>query len=986
MQTARVIKTAYTGLSFLDNGFSGRILQKYGFISDLYLNGLLMIFRKNRSQGRNESTRVLNNIFNPTFILRFYNSYYMNYGSPRLTPSKGQIEESTGSNWERMAPDSSYTTAWNLNLTRHIETRALNTLVNNVFSSMGDRVWFALNGTIPHILPGSTIFYHDGVPGASDPPGMEPVVPGGIEIKLTQQRAQTRSEGIPGRSLPGSGIVRLNYERQRIRSELLNTVRELQPGSNRYPAVKYPVVYGYSSLNVFKDSGRVPERRQRDNLPGYPKGYRLGTMMEGHRNLLDRYQSTGWNEIKKAEVQLAFELHLLETRRQKLTNRLRRLEIAIHENRFGKVPGSGTQISDQMKTDISRLGTTQSRLSEESPLKQDQQHILIKQSAKSRVVTGDAKSTEVQPRINSGSDRMFAEAESGATVQLPRGIREKEGTLQGIDSSMPGGTVLTAENRVAAKGWTRLTRGLYNQVFPRLVTETAFVESVRYYGLLNEIQAQESKILRHRLNLQKVLALQEYMNDGFKLNKNENISPFITEHILSSQSPKMFARQGILQVNEALAIKRELERYSKTLTLAESLIKLEELIRHETRRQHRKGIYTDSLTIALTRDPVYSLSTTSKTDLFDLQTRVKRTLELAGIHPGESSTFPVQQFIKRSLTGWFASEARGSKPSTKRYQEQKNRIRKQDDVPGDLEFGGVRYDGSDPVKEIFKEHLGFRLQSTHAGISDFSFTKNTRLYQVQSSKSRISQKEASKERREVIPDSKAAMAAEDQRQAMEPDYYRNVVPMRNDDILNHSYNSIWSRQESANLTTGIWDRIRHNSNVISFRRISDNRTQKTPGNMKTPATMEDGLRIGRSINQSSRFFQVPVRPDTAGIDSSIASPGNINLYQPQNSSLNINKTELKTRRLQRVTPNLDSATRIPEQYMDYSQMEFLRRSREPDYESNAAKTRSETIIPEQVYPQEKRLKIDPAEMERLVNNVYNEIERRLEFERQRRGL
>ncbi|MEN6349434.1 MAG: hypothetical protein ABFD08_08605, partial [Syntrophomonas sp.] len=94
MLKSRVIKTAYTGLSLTDIGFSGRILEKYRFFNDNYLTGLAMIFRKDKAQGRTGGTVVYKNNFHHTFLLRFNNSYSLANHISEPIPYKKQPEES----------------------------------------------------------------------------------------------------------------------------------------------------------------------------------------------------------------------------------------------------------------------------------------------------------------------------------------------------------------------------------------------------------------------------------------------------------------------------------------------------------------------------------------------------------------------------------------------------------------------------------------------------------------------------------------------------------------------------------------------------------------------------------------------------------------------------------------------------------------------------------------------------------------------------
>ncbi|MEN6350346.1 MAG: hypothetical protein ABFD08_13260, partial [Syntrophomonas sp.] len=213
--------------------------------------------------------------------------------------------------------------------------------------------------------------------------------------------------------------------------------------------------------------------------------------------------------------------------------------------------------------------------------------------------------------------------------------------------------------------------------------------------------------------------------------------------------------------------------------------------------------------------------------------------------------------------------------------------------------------------------------------------------------------------------------------------------LQQDNILDYEYNSKRLRKKTTNLSTEIWDRIGYNPKVAKLWNKAGIRTARIPENVaaQNRSIIEQIQKTSQMDNNTgSSLPKVLVSKEELRMIPGIITKSNMNLYRTKGGKFEISRKVPDQKRLHRIAPGMNAASSMPEDFSKYSSMDFHRPAREPDYERNEAKPRSEEIINNQLYRYEGEIKIDQANMQRIVNNVYNEIERRLEFERERRGL
>jgi hypothetical protein len=112
---------------------------------------------------------------------------------------------------------------------------------------------------------------------------------------------------------------------------------------------------------------------------------------------------------------------------------------------------------------------------------------------------------------------------------------------------------------------------------------------------------------------------------------------------------------------------------------------------------------------------------------------------------------------------------------------------------------------------------------------------------------------------------------------------------------------------------------------------------------------------------------------------------NMHFYRMDDSKMGIGWKEPEKINLRKGLPDIEIEDRTQTALLDYPQMDF-HRTREPNHEREAVKSKNGTTVQNQVYRYEEGFKIGRADMEKLVDNVCGKIEKRLEFDRQRRGL
>ncbi|MEN6325592.1 MAG: hypothetical protein ABFD18_05225 [Syntrophomonas sp.] len=1007
MLKTRVIKTAYTGLSLIDIGFSSRILKKYGLFSDNYLTGLSMIFRQDKARGRTGGTAVYRNIFNRTLVFRFHNSHSLDNYIPKLIPLTGQIEESGSVNRDPIGPDFKYITAWYLNLQRYIKPKtAISQVVYQKYPSAGkNRMRLARNGA------GSDTYFRRGEErgvgrwAGDEESRIESVIPSATEPKQVQYITRTEASSMFSRSSGRFDIGRLNYARQQKKSEIFNIIRDLHAEFMNYRTEKHSVDYDITSIeNSHKVSGRFAKNP--DNLnPGYLKGYGPGKQLAGYQSWLEWYQRSSWKRIQRAEVELAFERQVLENHRQKLTNTLRRLSLEISKNKTGQqIQESDQRLTNRVGSNPGRFYYTQGRLGEKTRLKQELQRIRDIQSIREKSVTGD---TQIPGGILrspsdlgvSGNDRILEEAGITDTIQLPgniRGPRNTRRVRRTVRLSKPGPA---PDNGMLESEWNRINRGHLNLTEPGSGTDMVFSKNVRYNRLLDEQRFRETAIMRKEQQLSKVLEIQHYMDLQWRRFESENILSFKMKRFLTTQnSQNVFDRHDDQQMKDAYLTNRNFDRLSKTLMFSESLIKLNELIRYEYRQQPKMELHTNNLkktgTFAL-----IDKKTISKTELYNLQTRTMGDLGIAGPYPNESHTSGPQH-RKMSMPSRFIAEVIERGQVIQSYQEKKRalyqkEIQSQDEIWQEIASAGV------PVPQHRKLRIPSRFiaEVIERGQIIQSYQEKKRaLYQKEiQSQDEIRQeiepggagysrkqpefKQISKGKPRFRLYTKQPVRAEEEER-------KKTRYLKQDNILNYEYNSRRFRHPSTNLSREMWDRVRYNTKVINQWNNSEPSTLKIlkNGTMKKRSSIEQNQKTLQLDNNIRSTLQVPINIKELGINQDIITKSNIHLYQIKGSKLKISQKGSELKRLHRIVPGINAAISMPENFSKYSPMDFHRQMKEPDFESNAAKARNEEIVNDPVYQYEGEIKIDQANMERIVNNVYNEIERRLEFERQRRGL
>lgn len=1104
MLKSRVIKTAYTGLSLIDIGFSGRILEKYGLFSDNYLTGVSMIFRKDKARGRTGSTAVYRNIFNRTFVFRFlsigrncgivstnrsneagdifsprYNSHSLDNYIPKLIPLSGQIEASGGVDREPIGPGFKYITAWYLNLQRYIKPETFISLTGyQTYPSVSeDRIWLAHNGA------GSNILFRRGegrsVGRWAGTKSMESVIPPNPEPKQVQYITRTEAGSMFSRSLGRHNIGRLNYTSQLIKSEIFNIVRKLHTEFMNYKTEKHPVDNDVTSFNNLHE---VSDRFSTtpDNLkPGYLKEYGSGKQLAEYHSWLEWYQSSRWKRIQRAGVQLAFERQVLENHRQKLTNTLRRLSLEISKNETGRqLQESEQSLADRSGRSPYLFTYMRGRLGEKTRLKQELQRILDAQASKEKLMAGDTRIPEEQLHSSSspggsGNDRMLGEAGISDTIQLPGTIRGQRDSKRGISTvtfSKPGSEL---DKKMLESERYGINGGPLNLTEPGLGTGMVLLKNMRGNRLLYQERFRETAIVRKEQELRKVLEIQDYMNLQWRRFKSETGFSFNIKSILLKSSQNIFDKQDNQQMKDVYLINRTLDSFSKTHMLAESLSKLEELIRYEYRQQPKPEIQTSKLKKGGTLDK----RAISKTELYKFQTKTTDGLSTAGLYPGESHTLPGPQYRKSRMSRRLIAEVMELGKVIQSYQEKKSaiyrkEIRRQAEFWKEIE-SGVESAGNQPeFKQISKGQARFRLYTKQAvpaeenewkesryleqdKFLDYEYNSNrfpykptklgslktaglylnesgifpgsqhkrlsmpsrflTELIELgqviqsyQEKKNALYRKEIQRQN-DIWKEIESGGAGDSKKQPVfkqipeserrfrlytkqtvraEEEEWEKTRYLKQANIQDYVYNSERFRQKSTNLSTELWDRVRYKQKVIKQWNNSELSTLKIQknGRTKTRSSIKQIRKISQLDNDTRNTPQVPISTEELGINHDIITKGNMHLYQIKGSQFKISQNGSEFKRLHRIMPGIDTAISVPEEFIKYSPMDFHRQMREPDSERNTAKAQNEEVINDQVYRYEGEIKIDQANMERIVNNVYNEIERRLEFERQRRGL
>lgn len=935
MLIAKGIKTGYTGVSLIDLGFSGRIRNKYGLFSENFFHGISMILRKDPSKGK-QGNRIYRNIYNHSLIFNLYHSFSGDSYYPESFSLARQNEESRSIGRDLSGPGLEYINRWYLSLQRYIRPATISGWGGYQAPPMisGDRSWSAQS------IGGETLF------GAEARPAMEPWSaygpaetrvgsPAGRKLRQALSLTQDETNRRFSRDLRRVSMGRLNYEQQTT-SAILNIMRNLHNQFMNYQTGKRFTDYDITSA---EHAGRMAENRDH-RQPGYLKEDSSGEQLMGYNSWLDWYQGHHLHRIKRLEEEMTFERQVLENHRLRLTTRLRHLNREIKEAIENKLE-QGEGLTEQIGTQPRRFSYRQDWLREKRWLKLELERISALQESQIKPAEGDTQSAgeglparltikESEPDRQQEQDAVIETRPTLDWAELGNTNRAGDSPDQpkaGPVDIMPE----TARELIARRAYELLVQGTG--------TDLVYNKKLNYNGLLDEKSVQETAIWRKQQQLLRVIELMEQMNmPSMRSVSKADIPTDINRFTLTTGPADGLSEAKDQYFESAALMVQRIDRYQQNLVMAESLNRLQDLIRYPLEyliRIRRRELYKSAAQTVEDKEMV------TQTQLYDYQKPTAGDLAVSGATSNNAPELLIRRHRKTIMPGWYIAEVAERLRVIQNFQAshdfRQHELRKQIEIWNLLKAGRGRAAGRGPEYSEFIEGPPSFYYYTRPG------------------------------------------GAKEEKQRREPRYPKQ------DQTLDYIYNLKRWMQKSTDIFAETWNRVWYNTALTELLNDSglNNGDRTASASREGPTFLIQKMRQLNQDTSSTRNIAV-YKEEAATLPGMITKNQMFFINTQGRWETGPGLTELSI--LHRNVPGIVTMASGPEDFSKYSQIEYHRQGKEPEVEPKTVPTRNEEVFNSQVFSDAGEIKIDQANMERIVNNVYNEIERRLEFERERRGL